>query len=126
VRFQLIVSMVCSLLVACAVPTASAQSGVTSSPMQGVAPGQQPGQRDQEPGSDDELRVKMEKDMAKKANQERQAQLKRDTEQLFKLASDLKEEVDKSNENLLSLEVIKKAEEIERLAHSIKDKMKGN
>ena len=64
--------------------------------------------------------------MAKKANQERQAQLKRDTEQLFKLATDLKEEVDKSNENLLSLEVIKKAEEIERLAHSIKDKMKGN
>jgi hypothetical protein len=94
--------------------------------MQGVAPGQQPGQRAQEPGADDELRVKMEKDMAKKANQERQAQLKRDTEQLFKLATDLKEEVDKSNENLLSLEVIKKAEEIERLAHSIKDKMKGN
>jgi hypothetical protein len=68
----------------------------------------------------------MEKDMAKKANQERQAQLKRDTDQLFKLATDLKEEVDKSNENLLSLEVIKKAEEIERLAHDIKDKMKGN
>jgi hypothetical protein len=94
--------------------------------MQGVGPGQQPGPRDQAPGGDDELRVKMEKDMAKKANQERQAQLKRDTEQLFKLATDLKEEVDKSNENLLSLEVIKKAEEIERLAHSIKDKMKGN
>jgi hypothetical protein len=94
--------------------------------MQGVGPGQQSGPRDQAPGGDDELRVKMEKDMAKKANQERQAQLKRDTEQLFKLATDLKEEVDKSNENLLSLEVIKKAEEIERLAHSIKDKMKGN
>jgi len=94
--------------------------------MQGVAPGPQPGQRDQEPGSDDELRVKMQKDTAKKANQERQAQLKRDTEQLFKLATDLKEEVDKSNENLLSLEVIKKAEEIERLAHNIKDKMKGD
>jgi hypothetical protein len=118
--------MVCSLLFACALPPASAQSGVTSVPMQGVAPGQQPGQRDQGPGSDDELRAKMEKDMAKKANQERQAQLKRDTDQLFKLATDLKEEVDKSNENLLSLEVIKKAEEIERLAHDIKDKMKGN
>lgn len=125
-RFQLIVSMVCSLLFACVVPTASAQSGETSHPMQGVGPGQQPGPRDQEPGSDDELRTKMEKDMAKKANQERQAQLRRDTEQLLKLATDLKEEVDRSNENVLSLEVIKKAEEIERLAHSIKDKMKGN
>jgi hypothetical protein len=126
VRFLLIVLLACSLLFACAVPTASAQSGVASPPMQGVGPGQQPGPRDQAPGGDDELRVKMEKDMAKKANQERQAQLKRDTEQLFKLATDLKDEVDKSNENLLSLEVIKKAEEIERLAHSIKDKMKGN
>jgi hypothetical protein len=126
VRFQLIVLLACSLLIACAVATASAQSGAASPPMQGAGPGQQPGPRDQAPGGDDELRVKMEKDMAKKANQERQAQLKRDTEQLFKLATDLKEEVDKSNENLLSLEVIKKAEEIERLAHSIKDKMKGN
>jgi hypothetical protein len=126
VRFQLIVSMVCSLLFACAVPTASAQSGGTSRPMQGVGPGQQPAPRDQEPGSEEELRTKMEKDMAKKANQERQAQLRRDTEQLLKLATDLKEEVDKSNENVLSLEVIKKAEEIERLARSIKDKMKGN
>ena len=125
-RFQLIVSMACSLLFACAMPTASAQSSVTSPPLQGVGPGQQPGPRDQAPGAEDELRIKMEKDMAKKANQERQAQLKRDTEQLLKLATDLKEEVDKSNENLLSLEVIKKAEEIERLAHSIKDKMKGN
>jgi hypothetical protein len=118
--------MVCSLLFACAVPTASAQSGGTYRLMQGVGPGQQPAPRDQEPGSDDELRTKMEKGMAKKANQERQAQLRRDTEQLLKLATDLKEEVDKSNENVLSLEVIKKAEEIERLAHSIRDKMKGN
>jgi hypothetical protein len=94
--------------------------------MQGAGPGQQPAPRDQAPGPDDELRTKMEKDMAKKANQERQTQLRRDTEQLLKLATDLKQDVDKSNENVLSLEVIKKAEEIERLAHSIKDKMKGN
>jgi hypothetical protein len=33
--------------------------------------------------------------------------------------------VEKSNENLLSMDVVKKAEEIERLAHSVKDKMKG-
>ena len=125
-RLQLIVSMACCLLFACAVPTASAQSDLTSRPMQGVGPGQQPAPRDQAPGSDDELRTKMEKDMAKKANQVRQTQLRRDTEQLLKLATDLKQEVDKSNENVLSLEVIKKAEEIERLAHSIKDKMKGN
>ena len=41
------------------------------------------------------------------------------------MAVELKAYVDKSNENVLSLEVIRKAEEIEKLAHSVKDKMKG-
>ena len=63
--------------------------------------------------------------MAKKANQDRQASLKADTDKLLKLAEELKSSVDKSNENVLSLDVLKKAEEIEKLAHSVKDKMKG-
>ncbi len=67
----------------------------------------------------------MEKEMAKKANQERHADLRRDTEKLLKLATELKEYVDKTNENVLSVNVLKKAEEIEKLAHSVKDKMKG-
>ena len=68
---------------------------------------------------------RMERDMAKKANQARQADLRRDTEKLLKLATELKESVDKTNESTLSVDVIKKAEEIEKLAHSVKDKMKG-
>ena len=68
----------------------------------------------------------MEREMAKKANQARQAELKRDTEKLLKLATELKEYVDKTSENTLSVEVVKKAEEIEKLAHSVKDKMKGS
>ena len=32
----------------------------------------------------------------------------------------------KTNENMLSMDVVKKADEIEKLAHSVKDKMKGN
>jgi murein tripeptide amidase MpaA len=64
--------------------------------------------------------------MAKKANQERQVALKKDTDKLLKLATELKEYVDKTNENMLSMDVIKKAEEIEKLAHSVRDKMKGN
>jgi len=63
--------------------------------------------------------------MAKKANLERQAQLKSDTVKLLKLSQELKDYVDKSNENVLSLDVLKKAEEIEKLARSVKDKMKG-
>ena len=64
--------------------------------------------------------------MAKKANLERQADLKRDTDKLLKLANELKEYVDKTNEGTLSVDVVKKAEEIEKLAHSVKDKMKGS
>jgi len=63
--------------------------------------------------------------MAKKANLERQAQLKSDTVKLLRLSQELKDYVDKSNENVLSLDVLKKAEEIEKLARSVKDKMKG-
>jgi hypothetical protein len=76
------------------------------------------------PSDEDENRDRIH-DMAKKANQERQAALKTDTDKLFKLATELKESVEKSNENVLSLDVLKKAEEIEKLAHSVKEKMKG-
>jgi 5'-deoxynucleotidase YfbR-like HD superfamily hydrolase len=66
------------------------------------------------------------KGMEKKANEQRQAELKRDTERLLKLSTELKEYVDKSNEHVLSLNVIKKADEIERLAHNVKQKMRGD
>ena len=69
---------------------------------------------------------RIQKEMEKKANEQRQADLRRDAEKLLKLSTELKEYVDKSNQNLLSLDVIKKAEEIEKLAHSVKTKMKGN
>jgi len=74
---------------------------------------------------EDETRVRMEEEMAKQANKERWDQLKRDTDSLLKLATELKEYVGKSNENTLSLDVIKKADQIEKLAHSVKEKMKG-
>ncbi|MGA8503410.1 MAG: hypothetical protein WB683_17795 [Candidatus Sulfotelmatobacter sp.] len=76
-------------------------------------------------GDADDAQERMARDMAKKANQSREAALKADTDKLLKLAVELKAYVDKSNENVLSLDVVKKADEIEKLAHSVKDKMKG-
>ena len=76
-------------------------------------------------GDGDEVQERLARDMAKKANQSRQALLKSDTDKLLKLAVELKDSVDKSSENVLSLDVVKKAEEIEKLAHTVKDKMKG-
>jgi len=63
--------------------------------------------------------------MAKKAAKERIAALRVDTDRLLKLSVELKEYVDKSDENVLSLDVVRKAEQIEKLAKSVKDKMKG-
>lgn len=77
------------------------------------------------PAPDDAARAQMEKETAKAANKQRQEQIKTDTDALLKLATELKQYVDKSNENTLSLDVIKKAEEIEKLAHNVKEKMKG-
>ncbi len=58
------------------------------------------------------------------ANAERKKQIAGDTAALLKLAGDLKAEVDKTNKDTLSIDVIRKADEIERLAHSVKEKMK--
>jgi hypothetical protein len=65
------------------------------------------------------------RDNARKLNKQRQQDLKRDTDKLLDLATELKKYVDKSNENVLSLEVLRKAEEIEKLAKSVKDKMRA-
>ncbi len=65
------------------------------------------------------------RDNEKKLNKQRQADLKRDTDKLLDLATELKKYVDKSNENVLSLDVLRKCDEIEKLVKSVKDKMKG-
>jgi hypothetical protein len=89
------------------------------------APPQIPGPPTRGNGDADQTQQRLAYEMAKKANLERHAMLKADTDKLLKLAVELKNSVDKSNENVLSLDVLKKAEEIEKLAHSVKDKMKG-
>ena len=73
----------------------------------------------------DDRMMRMEQEQAKMRNVDRQKKLVEDTEKLLSLANQLKEEVGKSNKDTLSLDVVKKAEEIEKLAHSVKEKMKG-
>ena len=73
--------------------------------------------------SDDRL-TSMQEDQAKQRNVDRQKQLVEDTEKLLSLANELKAEVDKSTKDTLSLDVIRKADEIEKLAHNVKEKMK--
>ncbi len=75
--------------------------------------------------SGDSWSAQQQKEMGKKLNLQRQEEIKKDTDKLLKLATELKQSVDKTTENTLSLDVIKKAEEIEKLAKNVKEKMKG-
>ena len=56
---------------------------------------------------------------------DRQSQLRVDTEKLVALTAELKQHVDKAGGNILSMDVIKKAQEIQKLAKSVQDKMRN-
>jgi hypothetical protein len=74
----------------------------------------------------DPTEEKMEHEREKAMNKQRQTSLQKDTDHLLELATQLKAYVDKSNEHTLSLDVVKKADEIEKLAKSVKEKMRGS
>ena len=67
----------------------------------------------------------LQEQMAQRRNSERQKELVADTEKLFQLAQQLRDEVAKSNKDQLAIPVVKKSEEIEKLAKSVKEKMRG-
>jgi len=52
------------------------------------------------------------------------AKSKADAAELVTLAEELKEELDKSEHQVLNVKLVKKAEDIEKLARRIKDRMK--
>jgi len=110
----------------CSIPPCSTSSTGSG---RGIPPSSQP-QQPMSPGvsesPDGPLNPQLERDQAKMRNMDRQKLLVADTERLLSLATELKTEVDKSSKDTLSLDVIKKADEIEKLAHTVKEKMKGS
>ena len=64
--------------------------------------------------------------MNKRILEENQKDIKKKVDKLFQLASELKDEVDKTDSSkVLSLNLVRKAEEIEKLAKDIKNLSKG-
>lgn len=55
-----------------------------------------------------------------------QAQLQAQIDKLYQLAQDLKTAVAKSNKDTLSIDVIKKADAVEKAAKNLKDQMKSS
>ena len=75
--------------------------------------------------NEDPFAGKVAEQQARNRNVDRQKRLVADTDKLLSLATELKQDVDKSDKNTLSVDVVKKADEIEKLARSVKEKMKG-
>ena len=73
----------------------------------------------------DEQSGSMAEKMARERNAIRHKEIVDDTNRLLALAQQLKEAVDKSSKDELSLDVVKKAAEIEKLAKSVKNKMRA-
>ena len=72
-----------------------------------------------------ESQQQMEMQQARARNAERQKQLVADTQRLVALATELEDEVNKSSKDMLSLDVVRKADEIDKLARTVRDKMKN-
>jgi len=78
-----------------------------------------------DPMGTDPLNGRMEQQQIRSRNSDRQKRLVSDTDRLVTLVKQLKEEVETSNKPLEPNDVQKRAEEIEKLAKSVKDRMKG-
>jgi len=74
--------------------------------------------------TDDASKAKPATNQAMTPEEARQAQFVADSQKLYQLAQELKAEVAKSDKNTLSIAVTKKAEEIEKLAKSLKERMR--
>jgi hypothetical protein len=75
-------------------------------------------------------RAELEAEMQRKSQEQQQKkrfeEMKRDSQRLLELATELKQYVDKTGEDILSLEVIRKAEELEKLSRQVKNNMRGD
>lgn len=74
---------------------------------------------------DEPMDARIERQRQKAWNKDRFDDLKKDTDKLLVLATELKESVDKANKDTLSLEVVRKTEEVEKLAKKVREKMKA-
>lgn len=81
-----------------------------------------PGQTQPEQTEQD---AKLQQNLAILRQKKRFEEVKRDSQKLLELATELNQYVDKSGENILSLDVMRKADEMEKLARQVKNNMRG-
>ena len=73
----------------------------------------------------DPMHTHMDEERLKAMNDDRQKKLTADVDRLLALTNELKSDVAKANKDELSVTVIRKAAEIEKLAHDVQSRMKN-
>jgi hypothetical protein len=73
----------------------------------------------------DPAQIRMREAQQKTFETERQRRLVADTARLLQLATSLQADVAKTNKDILSVDVIRRADEIEKLAKAVKDRMRA-
>ena len=117
-------------------------AGLRTAPVaaQQQQPGQQPGQlppisqpasASRVPGmgptadsAPDPLRESSHEQMIREANTQRHKRMLDDANKMVQLSNELKADVEKTQKDELSLDVMKKAAEVEKLAHDVQQRMK--
>lgn len=74
---------------------------------------------------DGPMRARMEEERKKLFDEDRRKRLEKDVDKLVALSNELKTVVDKANKDELSLDAMRKAAEIEKLAHDVQSRMKN-
>lgn len=71
------------------------------------------------------MRAHIDEERKKAMNDDRHKRLQADVDKLLALTNELKTDVDKANKDELSMDVVRKAGEIEKLAHDVQSRMKN-
>ncbi len=135
-RRRMLWGLACACLIGLTAVAGNAQNGKTAGNAQSGDKAALPATADTAPGATTQAEQRDEKAGQQTGQQngqqnldtpgaERRKQIADESSQLVALATDLKTEVDKTNRDMLSVAVIRKAEEIEKLAHNVKDKLKA-
>jgi len=66
----------------------------------------------------------VQRQQAEAANEQRQVEIKRDSQKMFELTQELNQYLQNSSQGTMSIDAMKKAEQIEKLAKSVRSKMK--
>ncbi len=106
-------ALAASILILGAVPPVLAQAPAGPSPRQEIGV--------EEPSPTPRMIRQQKKELLKSNFQK----MKRDADEVAALAKLLQEELDKSSQDILSLQVVSKAEKIEKLAKKIKETARG-